>query len=325
MNHFVKVAALAASTVLASAVSAQAGTVQLTLTVDSTTNSFSVFEQNLNPTDTVGLEGLGFDVTGAGGASVVSVTNRLPMGNDDELGPTGFTFFRTNGTLSGGNDMDISGFQNPGSYSVNTAGDVTNVYKGVGNVAEMVNSGDSSGVPTPKSIALPALIATGKYSGTAGTLTVSTTTDRVALLPDPQSFPTAGPGQTSATYVTHSPDSVMGETVPIGTVQRLPGDADLDGLVGFDDLVTVARNYGKSNAMWQDGDFNGDGTVGFDDLVILARNYGKTATAAELAALDPSVRAEVEQAFADVPEPSLTSLVFLGSAILVRRRRQTCR
>ena len=321
MNPLAKIAALAASAVLASTASIQAATVQLTLTVDSTTSSFSVFEQNLNPTDTVGLYGLGFDVLGAGGASVVSVTNRLPVGNDDELGPTGFALFRTNGTVSGGNDMDISGFQNAGSYSVNTAGDVTNVYQGVGNKAETVNTGDSGGVPTPKSIALPVLIATGKYSGTSGTLTVSTTTNRVSLLPDPQSFPSAGPGQTSATYMGHSPDAVMGETVPIGMVQRIPGDADLDGLVGFDDLVTLARNYGKNNAMWQDGDFNGDGNVGFDDLVILARNYGKTMTAAELAALDPSFRAEVQQAFADVPEPSLAPLLLLAAAGLCHRRR----
>ena len=323
MKQLMKAAAFAATAVAASAIPAAATTVQLTLSLDSSTTSFSVFEQNLNPTDTVGLEGLGFDVTGAGGASVVSVTNRLPTGNDDELGPTGFTFFRSNGTLAGGSDKDISGFQNPGTYSVNTAGDVTNVYAGVGNKAEMINVGDSGGTPTNKAVALPVLVATGKYSGTSGTLTVASDPSRVALLPDPQTFPTVGPGQTSPTYMTHSPDMVTGQTVPLGGMQRLPGDADLDGMVGFDDLVTVARNYGKNNAMWQDGDFNADGNVGFDDLVILARNYGKTMTAGQLAALDPSIRAEVEQAFAQVPEPSLSPLIVLAAAGLVRRRRSS--
>lgn len=321
MKQLVKVAAIAAILIAVLAIPAGATTLQLTLSVDSSTSSFSVFEQNVNPTDTVGLEGLGFDVLGAGGASVVSVTNRLPTGNDDELGPTGFTFFRSNGTLSGGSDKDISGFQNPGTYSVNTAGDVTNVYTGVGNKAEMINVGDSGGTPTNKAIALPVLVATGKYSGTSGTLTVASDPSRAALLPDPQTFPSVGPGQTSPTYMTHSPDAVNGQTVPIGGMQRLPGDANDDGKVGFDDLVILARDYGKNNAVWEDGDFNADGKVGFDDLVILARNYGKTLTAGQLAALDPSIRAEVEQAFAQVPEPSLSPLIVLAGTMFLRRRR----
>ena len=56
----------------------------------------------------------------------------------------------------------------------------------------------------------------------------------------------------------------------------LYGDANLDGKVGFDDLVLLARNYGKNDANWDQGDFNYDGHVGFDDLVKLARNYGRS-------------------------------------------------
>jgi len=54
------------------------------------------------------------------------------------------------------------------------------------------------------------------------------------------------------------------------------GDANLDGQVGFADLVALARNYGRSNANWDQGDFNYDGKVDFADLVTLARNYGRT-------------------------------------------------
>ena len=63
----------------------------------------------------------------------------------------------------------------------------------------------------------------------------------------------------------------------------LYGDANLDGQVGFDDLVLLARNYGKDNADWDQGDFNYDGHVGFDDLVRLARNYGRPAPSAAAA------------------------------------------
>ena len=57
----------------------------------------------------------------------------------------------------------------------------------------------------------------------------------------------------------------------------LPGDIDADGKVDFNDLVLLARNYGKTNLPpYTSGDLNGDGIVNFADLVILARNYGKT-------------------------------------------------
>ena len=224
MKQFVKAAALAATVVAVSAIPTHATVVELTLTADTSTNSFSVFEQNANPSDTVGLDGLGFDVTGSGGIAVTSVLNGMLRGTDNELGTTGFTEFRTNGTISAGSAHDISGFQNAGTYSVNSLGDVKTVYTGIGDMAESINTGYTGGdgvtdaapaMPTFKNASLPYLLATGHYTGTSGTLTVASDVGRVALLPDPTSFPTAGPGQTSASYQTHSPDAVMGQTVSI--------------------------------------------------------------------------------------------------------------
>ena len=109
----------------------------------------------------------------------------------------------------------------------------------------------------------------------------------------------------------------------------IPGDADRDGKVDFTDLVTVARDYGQSNATWDTGDFNNDGSVGFDDLVTLARHYGQTLdtapfgtpTAAQLAQLTPALRADIEAAFAQVPEPATAGLLGMASVVLLRRRR----
>lgn len=101
----------------------------------------------------------------------------------------------------------------------------------------------------------------------------------------------------------------------------LPGDANFDGNVSFDDLVTVARNYGKTGS-WINGDFDGDGTIDFSDLVIVARNYGHSLTTAELNAIDPAVRADVEAAFAQVPEPSSLVSVFVPALACLRRRRR---
>lgn len=68
------------------------------------------------------------------------------------------------------------------------------------------------------------------------------------------------------------------------------GDANLDGSVGFDDLVILARNYGSppGGANWDQGDFNYDGVVSFNDLVKLARDYGRAAAAIRPVAESPA-------------------------------------
>jgi len=101
----------------------------------------------------------------------------------------------------------------------------------------------------------------------------------------------------------------------------IPGDVNGDGSVGFDDLITLARNYGRSGTLAQ-GDLNNDGSIGFDDLVILARHYGQYLTAAQLGQFPPAFQADVERAFAQVPEPATAaSLAIFGAALLLRCRR----
>lgn len=61
----------------------------------------------------------------------------------------------------------------------------------------------------------------------------------------------------------------------------LRGDANHDRKVDFNDLVTLAQNYGRtSGQVFHNGDFNYDGRVDFNDLVILAQQYGKQLAAA---------------------------------------------
>jgi hypothetical protein len=56
----------------------------------------------------------------------------------------------------------------------------------------------------------------------------------------------------------------------------LKGDANLDRVVNFNDLVPLAQNYNGSGKGWTQGDFNYDGLVNFNDLVPLAQNYGQS-------------------------------------------------
>lgn len=109
----------------------------------------------------------------------------------------------------------------------------------------------------------------------------------------------------------------------------IPGDADRDGKVDFNDLVILARNYGlQTGATWDQGDFNNDGKVDFGDLVTLARHYGQdltTATftqptAAQLAQFSPALQGDIEAAFAQVPEPGAMGLGAMSGLLLLRRR-----
>lgn len=100
------------------------------------------------------------------------------------------------------------------------------------------------------------------------------------------------------------------------------GDVNLDGQVGFADLLLLAQNYGQSNATWTQGDLDHDGTVNFADLLILAQHYGQMPGDAQLAQLNPSFAADVRSAFAQVPEPGLGTIIAMASAMLVRRRRR---
>lgn len=100
------------------------------------------------------------------------------------------------------------------------------------------------------------------------------------------------------------------------------GDTNIDGIVDFDDLLSLAQNYGTvDTATWIKGDSNYDGAVNFDDLLGLAQNYG---TSAVLSGDSFSSEFVSDWALAQsmVPEPATLSLVALGSTLGIRRRRR---
>jgi hypothetical protein len=105
------------------------------------------------------------------------------------------------------------------------------------------------------------------------------------------------------------------------------GDAYLDSIVNFTDLVTVAQHYGltgggNAGVNWDTGDFDYNGTVGFSDLVAIAQNYGGTFPAAPIAGASPDFNADLAAAFASVPEPSLLAWIAIATAPLLKRRRR---
>jgi hypothetical protein len=115
----------------------------------------------------------------------------------------------------------------------------------------------------------------------------------------------------------------------------LIGDSNLDGSVTFIDLGIVAQNLGK-NTDWNHGDFNYDGTVNFLDIGLLAQNLSKTILNTPLSDViadpSPALTAEWNLAVAeiqanqtqptDLPEPGMLSLLAVGAAGLLARRRR---
>lgn len=85
------------------------------------------------------------------------------------------------------------------------------------------------------------------------------------------------------------------------------GDVNLDGTVGFPDLLSLAQHYGAAAASWDYGDLNYDQKVDFTDLLMLAQHYNQSLPAA---AVPPGA----------VPE-SAAAIVACAPLMLPRRRR----
>jgi T5SS/PEP-CTERM-associated repeat protein len=94
----------------------------------------------------------------------------------------------------------------------------------------------------------------------------------------------------------------------------LSGDATLDNVVNFDDLLKLAASYNATGKHWFDGDFTYDGVVNFDDLLKLASNYNQT--------FSGSLSGDWALAQASVPEPTALALASAIAATSLRRRRR---
>lgn len=96
-------------------------------------------------------------------------------------------------------------------------------------------------------------------------------------------------------------DEIWYAATDLNPRSMLPGDADLNGVVNFDDFVVLTNNYNVTDTDWRHGNFDLDGITNFIDFTILANHFGES--------MQP------EQS---VPEPG--ALILLSAAILVARR-----
>jgi hypothetical protein len=99
--------------------------------------------------------------------------------------------------------------------------------------------------------------------------------------------------------------------------RTLKGDANLDGTVGFPDLLRLAAAYNQTTGMeWYNGDFDLNGGVGFQDLLALAATYNLAAS------VTGSFNGDWSLAQSIVPEPTTLALAAAGGLVALRRRRR---
>lgn len=98
-----------------------------------------------------------------------------------------------------------------------------------------------------------------------------------------------------------SDDEIWYAATDLNPTSMIPGDADLNGVVNFEDFVVLTNNFNLTDTDWRHGNFDFDGITNLKDFTILANHFGES--------MQP------EQS---VPEPG--AMILLSVAILVARR-----
>jgi hypothetical protein len=261
---------------------------------------WQVFGQLSTNTDNDGLSSLIIDVSASGGdVAVSSSLCKLPYGTHYWLDGNvhsqlvGFTEFRSNGS---------SGIGICAGQKTTSLGQV--VLTDVGYSAGSYPGDQTGGTlgPTLISWSSPVLIASGTYSGHAGTLSVALGAGQVNVLEEGRD-----PSATGGVRVLSDPsDSVSGGQIRI----YCPGDATGDDHVDGGDLAVMGGHWLMSGMTWAEADFTGDGLVDGGDLALIGSywNWSLPSPAAPKAL--------------SIPEPATAALLVLGAATLPTRRRR---
>jgi len=131
--------------------------------------------------------------------------------------------------------------------------------------------------------------------------------------------PSFSSNQGGGASFTHTGYTVSGSGVTL--VDAVQGDANLDGFVNGGDLAVVESNFNAHLSGWTNGDLNGDGFVNGGDLSVIENTFNAAAGGPSPAGGIAGPTALIGSGSA-VPEPTSLSLVVLGAAAMLKRRRR---
>ena len=256
--------------------------------------------------------GSGFSVTQTGGGSVIYESNlTLQSGASISFGNSTHAH---NLTLAGGATATIAS----GSHA---DVEVDSLTLAAGANVNLTNNGLTINYAAPAAdpiATIVPLLSAGYNSGHWTGLGITSSTAAAS----PTKFAL---GYLDGNVVTDAQAHTVGAN-QIAIKYTLAGDAFLEGSVGFDDLVAVAQNFGKTGKDWASGNFNYDptGSVGFPDLVLVAQNFGATTAIVSGDSGSTGLSPLWEGGTAAVPEPASASLAAAaGAGLLARRRKRT--
>lgn len=139
----------------------------------------------------------------------------------------------------------------------------------------------------------------------------------------PVNLTTAIAGSTLTVNVPSGYSTTTGSILSLSLALTLPGDADLNGTVNFNDFLLLQSSFGNAGTAFGQGNFNADGQTDFNDFLVLQSHFGQTVGGTTLAAATDEQVAAL-RAFAEVhavPEPTVLAWSGMIGVSLLRRRR----
>jgi hypothetical protein len=213
------------------------------------------------------LNGGKFTVVSANPANTANLS--LSVGGVVDVGST---LRLANVTVADGATLNVAPSASPGGKVLITDGLVLTGAAKVDlfNNGLVVGYGATSVLPAVQSEVVRGYNATGSAWGGAGITSSTAAANSSAAVGYAEAAETLG-------ITAPATGTFLGQTVNAASVlvrYTLVGDATLNGVVDFGDLVRLAQNYNVTTGRtWSQGDFTYNGGTDFADLVGLAQNY----------------------------------------------------
>ena len=233
---------------------------------------------------------------------------------------TGINQLLRHSTISGDAAVD-GGLTKLGTGTLTLTG--ANSYTG----ATTVSAGTLSLVPA----AYADVLANAGGANVAGGRLVLNYTGATSPAAQVKSILSAGYPNNFATGQIRSTTLTAGQTLGYGDdgsavsiVATLPGDANLNGTVDFNDFLVLQNNFGSTATRFDQGNFNYDGSTDFNDFLVLQNHFGQSVAGAPAATVTAAQVAAIRAfaATAAVPEPAGVLMFSLVTVTKLRRRRR---